>query len=143
MDDIFQDLPIKAPIDRVFGAVSTPNGLDSWWTKRSSGAASKGSTYELWFGPEHDWRATVTKCSPNTEFELNLVDADADWTGTRVAFHLDERSDMTWVHFAHTGWPSSNEHYRVSCNCWALYLRLLRRYLEHGEFVPYEERLDA
>jgi uncharacterized protein YndB with AHSA1/START domain len=31
----------------------------------------------------------------------------------------------------------------VSCYCWAMYLRVLRRYLEHGERVPYEGRLDA
>jgi hypothetical protein len=26
---------------------------------------------------------------------------------------------------------------------WAMYLRLARRYLEHGEFVPYEKRLEV
>jgi len=31
----------------------------------------------------------------------------------------------------------------VSCYCWAMYLRIMRRYLEHGESVPYERRLDA
>ena len=35
------------------------------------------------------------------------------------------------------------EFYRVSCNCWAMYLRILRRYLEHGEIVPYDVRLDV
>jgi hypothetical protein len=27
--------------------------------------------------------------------------------------------------------------------CWAIYLRVLRRWLEHGERVPYEQRLDV
>ena len=35
--DILHDFPIKAPLDRVFQAVSTPEGLDRWWTKRSEG----------------------------------------------------------------------------------------------------------
>jgi len=47
------------------------------------------------------------------------------------------------VHFYHKGSPSVNAHYRVSCHRWALYLRILRRYLEHGEFVPYADRLDV
>jgi hypothetical protein len=34
-------------------------------------------------------------------------------------------------------------HYRTSCHCGALYLRILRRHLEHGESVPYERRLDV
>ena len=43
----------------------------------------------------------------------------------------------------HLGWPEANAHYRTSCHCWALYLRVLRRYLENGESVPYEVRLDV
>ena len=37
----------------------------------------------------------------------------------------------------------ANEHWRISCYCWAMYLRLIRRYLEYGETIPYESRLDA
>jgi len=39
------------------------------------------------------------------------------------------------------GWPAVNEHYRISSYCWAMYLRILQRYLEHNESVPYESRL--
>ena len=143
MSDILHELPIKAPLDRVFHAVSTPAGLDTWWTKHSTGVPEEGARYELSFGPEYRWRATVTRCIPSAEFELQLVYADSDWLGTRVAFRLETRSGATLLQFRHTGWPSPNEHYRVSCTCWAMYLRILRRSLEHDESVPYEERLDV
>jgi len=122
---------------------ATPGGLDAWWTKRSAGEPSEGAEYELWFGPEYDWRARVTRCVPDAEFELELTRADADWTGSRVGVHLENQGDTTRVRFRHTGWPAANAHYRTSCHCWALYLRVLRRYLEHGESVPYEDRLDV
>ena len=143
MADIFQDLPIKAPLDRVFRAVSTPEGLDTWWTKRSAGNPQEGAEYELWFGPAYDWRAKVTRLVADCEFELEMVRADSDWLGTRVGLRLEPREGATWVRFSHTGWPSANDHFRVSCHCWAMYLRILRRYLEFGESVPYEERLDV
>jgi uncharacterized protein YndB with AHSA1/START domain len=143
MADIFHDFPIKAPLDRVFRAVSTPQGLDTWWTMRSAGSPREGAEYELWFGPDYDWRAKVTRYLPDSEFEIEMVRADGDWRGTRIGLHLESRGKVTWVRFHHTGWPSSNEHYRVSSTCWAMYLRILRRYLEHGESVPYENRLDA
>jgi uncharacterized protein YndB with AHSA1/START domain len=57
MADIFQDLPIKTAPDRVFEAISTPRGLDCWWTKTSAGEPKAGAVYELQFGPEYDWRA--------------------------------------------------------------------------------------
>ena len=93
--------------------------------------------------PEHDWRARVARCEPEREFELELTRADADWLGTLVGFRLKRRGDLTWVQFHHTGWKTANQHYRISCHCWALYLRLLRRSLEQGETVDYERRLDA
>lgn len=143
MADILHDLPIDAPPDRVFHAVSTPEGLDTWWTQRSAGAPQEGAEYELGFGPEYDWRARVTRCVPGREFELEMARSDRDWLGTRVGFRLEPRGYGTWLRFSHTGWPAPNEHYRISCNCWALYLRVLRRSLEHGESVPYEQRLDV
>jgi uncharacterized protein YndB with AHSA1/START domain len=143
MPDIFHDFAIRVSADRVFEAVSTASGLDAWWTKRSAGEPAEGAQFELCFGPEYDWRARVTRYVANSDFELQMVRTDADWLGTHVGFHLDGGSGKTWVRFHHTGWPSLNEHYRISCYCWAVYLRILRRYLEYGERVPYEQRLEV
>ena len=143
MADIFHYFPIKASAQKVFQAVSMPTGLDAWWTKRSSGRPEEGAEYELWFGPEYDWRAVVSRCVPNTEFELRVRTAQEDWRETRVGFLLEEKDGVTQVQFHHSGWPEANEHYRGSCYCWAMYLRLLKRYVEYGELVPYETRLDA
>lgn len=107
------------------------------------GQPVEGAEFELWFGPEYGWRAKVTKVASPSEFELQITKANADWLGTRVGFRLSSRADATDVRFYHTGWPTPNEHRRISCYCWAMYLRILRRYLEHGEQVPYERRLDA
>lgn len=143
MADIIQQFPIKATRQRVFDAVSTPAGLNVWWTQRCAGIPKEEAEYELWFGPEYDWRAVVSRCVAGSEFELEIVSAQEDWLGTRVGFVLDEQDGVTQVYFQHLGWPAANEHYRVSNHCWAMYLRLLRRYLEHGEVVPYETRLDV
>jgi uncharacterized protein YndB with AHSA1/START domain len=140
MPDIFQHFQIHGPAAKVFDAITTPHGLDTWWTKTSS---LDGNDYALGFGPGYDWRARVTRSAPGREFEIQLGDDDPDWARTRVGFALDENNGTTNVRFHHTGWPESNEHYRISCYCWAMYLRLLKRYVELGEVVPYENRLEA
>lgn len=143
MPDILSDFPVKAPATDVFRAVSMPDGLDQWWTKRSSGSPVLGTEYELWFGPGYDWRARVARSAPPRQFELEIVRADPEWIGTRVGFELAGTGNVTQVRFSHVGWPESSGHYRTSCYCWPMYLRILRRYLEHGEIVPYEQRLDV
>jgi uncharacterized protein YndB with AHSA1/START domain len=127
----------------VFEGISSPAGLDEWWTARSSGSPVMGTEYELWFGPEYDWRAVVRKSRPGEVFELELTRAMKDWHGTRVGFELAPNDSGTMVRFYHAGWNGESEHYRISCYCWAMYLRILRRNLEFGEQVPYEKRLDV
>jgi uncharacterized protein YndB with AHSA1/START domain len=143
MADIVHDFFIKAPTARVFGAISEPSGLDQWWTKRASGTPQLGAEYQLSFAPEYDWRAVVSTCLPPFQFELQVTSAHSDWCGTSIGFFLEEEGQRTIVRFHHRDWPVVNEHYRVSCFCWAMYLRVLRRYLEHGEEVPYDARLDV
>jgi len=141
--DILHDFPIHAPAARVFDAISTARGLDAWWAEESSGEPLEGTELALGFGPEYRWRARVVRSRPPVEFEIELTHADADWTGSRVGFVLEPNGEKTQVHFRHVGWPQPNEHWRISCFCWAMYLRLLRRYVEQGEVVPYHQRLDV
>ena len=130
----------RRPPERVFEAISTPTGLDQWWTKTSAGEPRLCAEYDLVFGPGYGWRAKVTRCEASAELELELVEAHEDWLGTRVGFALAADGDATAVRFRHTGWAHANAHYRHTNYCWAMYLRIMGRAIEHGESVPYEER---
>lgn len=143
MADIFHYFPVNAPIDKVFEIISTPSGLDKWWTTKSSGKTALGETFDFFFEPNYNWTAVVSKCVLNKEFELTMQTSDEDWEGSKVGFRLTDKNNLTEVQFYHTGWKADNEHYRISNFCWAMYLRILRRNLEFGEFVPYAERLNV
>ncbi len=143
MPDITHEFPVSAPPPRVFQAMATPAGLDAWWTLTSAGDPVPGGVYALGFGPGYDWEAVVRSVTPDVALEWELTKADEDWTGTRVGFRLDPAGGLTSVRFHHTGWREANRHYRVSSFCWAMYLRLLKRYVESGDRVPYSKRLEA
>ena len=144
MPDIFHMFPIEASADKVFEGMSTARGLDNWWTKNSEATRTRGATYTLDFGPQYIWKAIVTKLDDNKEFELQMTEAHEDWLNTKIGFSLNDREhNVTEVNFYHIGWPTNNEHYKISCYCWAMYLRILKRYIEYGEQVPYEKRLSV
>ena len=143
MASIFHSFPIQTSPDKVFEAISRSRGLDSWWTKRSEAEPELEGNYSLDFGPQYIWQAVVTKYIESTTFELQFWDADADWKGTKVGFSLIPKNGNTEVNFYHTGWLENNEHYRISSFCWAMYLRILKRYIEFGEQIPYEIRLNV
>jgi uncharacterized protein YndB with AHSA1/START domain len=141
MADIFHNFPIESPPEKVFQGISLSDELDKWWTKNSAVNPVPGGIYTLDFGPGYVWKAIVTEFVKDKLFELKMTEADADWLGTKVGFNLITRQGKTEVNFYHIGWPQKNEHYKLSSYCWAMYLRILKRYLEYGELVSYEERL--
>lgn len=143
MADIFHYFQINATVNKVFDTISTPNGIDMWWSKKSSGKAEVGEIFYFHFEPDYNWTAIVSKCIPDKEFELTIQNSDNDWSGSKVGFHLINKNNFTEVQFQHLGWKEDNEHYRVSNYCWAMYLRLLKRYLEFGEVVLYSDRLNV
>ena len=141
MTDILHAFPIEASVGPVFAAISTPAGLDAWWTASSAGEPRAGAEYQLDFGPEYHWRATVVAIVPDRIFELELTVAMDDWRGTRVRFDLEASGGTTQLRFGQLGWPGATAHYQTSNYCWAMYLRILKRYVEFGERVPYDRRL--
>lgn len=143
MPDVLHDFVIDASPRQVYDMVSTAAGLDRWWTKRAGGKPVKGEEYVLWFGPEYDWRARVVQAVPDEVFELEVTRADDDWMGTKVRFDLQGKENGTKVRFSHAGWAEASERFRISSYCWAMYLRLMKRSLERGEFVEYGQRDSA
>jgi uncharacterized protein YndB with AHSA1/START domain len=143
MPDILHDYVIEAPASKVFDAVATPRGLDAWWTLESAGEPRLGAVYRFYFGPQYDWRGVVREVVPAKRIEWEFTDCDDDWRGTRLSIRLEPRGATTGVVFAHRGWKEENAHFRTSTYCWAMYLRLLRRYVENGEVVEYDRRLDV
>lgn len=141
MATIYHYFPINIAPSSVFKSISTPEGLNTWWSKNATGNPKIGEKYTLSFGPQYHWTAIVTKYVLHKEFELTITDADIDWTATKIGFRLTYENAITQVQFYHMGWKESNTHHRVSSYCWAMYLRILKRHLEFGEEVPYKDRL--
>ena len=143
MADIFHNFPIKGSAQKVFDAISTAQGLNSWWSETCDAEPGENAVYNFGFGPGYEWTAIASQYEFGREFELIFTNADADWNNTRVRFCLNESDGVTEVRFHHLDWPEANDHYQISCFCWAMYLRLLKRFVEVGEVVPYEIRLEV
>lgn len=140
MPDIQHRLAIKADPSRIYDAITTPSGLNAWWTKDCEGSPEVGAPYRFYFSDDFDWKAEVVEVEPGRVIAWRFTDAEPDWTGTTLRLELQEESDQTWLSFLHSDWASDNEHFCHSSFCWAMYLRLLRRFVEEGTTVAYESR---
>jgi uncharacterized protein YndB with AHSA1/START domain len=143
MADILHNFHIHASPAEVFNSITTPEGLNAWWTEESDGQPIVGTTYRLNFGEPYRWQAVVTKSKPDELFELRMTKADDEWIKTKVGFRLAEKDKQVDVSFYHKGWRNKTEHFKISNFCWAMYLRILKRNIEFGEIIPYSKRLSV
>lgn len=141
MPDILHRFQVNAPASRVFAMFADPKLLSEWWTLDAEGTADSGEIWRFGFGPDDQWQGLLAACDPDRWIEWEITAADADWTGTRVGARFAARdADRTIVDFYSSGWRHANDHFRTSSCCWANYLRVMRRFVEHGERVPYDQR---
>lgn len=141
MQTIYHDFVIDVPREKVFEAVSTPEGLNNWWTLRCKGKPGLKEKYNLYFSEEYDWFANVSKFEENEVIEFSMTDAMDEWLPTQFGFILKkENADHTYVQFYHENWKEVSQEFRIASYCWANLLRQLKQYLEKGIITPFEER---
>ena len=118
MHTIYHDVFIKSEPSLIYKAVSTSQGLNNWWTLKSSGFPRLGELYNFYFTPEYDWHGEVVKADKDVSFHIKMIKADEDWSPTVFGFDFKKVKEGTWVQFWHKGWPECNHHFRRSSWCW-------------------------
>lgn len=72
-----------------------------------------------------------------------MFDCEPQWLNTKVGFHIKPDKNGCWLEFSHREWKDRSENFPMTSYCWAVYLRLIKKYLETGVVVEYEKRLDV
>lgn len=142
MNEINHDVFIYADLPEIFEAISQPDKINQWWTKRCSGEVKLSATYNFYFSNEYNWFGNVHSLEEGKAISWIMTESDEDWNNTVFGFNLvAEEKGKTRVQFSHIGWNTSNEHFKQTSFCWAMYLYLLKKLIENQEVTLFEERI--
>lgn len=141
MVDIVHRVGIRAPVSRVYAALTTLDGLAGWWTQDTTGCADLDGQITFRF---HDpagremgaFVMGVAALVPDQLVHWQVQQGPAEWLGTEVAFRLSEQDGQTLVLFSHRGW---REEVAFTAHCsmkWATFLLSLRALVETGQGRP-------
>lgn len=141
MVDIIHRVGIKAPISRVYAALSTVEGVAGWWTKGTTGESKPGGNIEVRFltpsGKEIGGMGMeVRALDPNKTVHWHFKSGPAEWVGTDVIFDLSQDGEYTIVLFGHKNWREGNEFTSHCSMKWATFLLSLRQLVETGQGKP-------
>ena len=131
---------ITAAAERLYEAITTPEGIRSWWTTDVAMEDHAGG--KAVFGFENH----------AVSFEMRIVELVApslvrwrcdagtskEWIGTTQEFGLEPQpGGKVILKFSHRGWKPDSQ-YAYSCNTtWGHLFVLLKNYAERGEEKPY------
>lgn len=139
--DIIHRIGIKAPIAKVYAALSTVEGVAGWWTRETTGASTPGGTVNVRFlSPKGDevgrMEFEVVRLNPNSAVQWRFRAGPKEWIGTDVTFDLSQDGDTTVVLFGHRNWREAVE-FMAHCSMkWATFLLSLRALVETGKGMP-------
>ena len=141
MVDIIHRVGIKAPVSKVYVALSTIEGLAGWWTKETAGASQLGGNIEFQFstpGGERigGFNMEVMALDPDREVHWRVKSGPEEWLGTHVTFKLSCDGEYTIVHFGHRNWREAVEFTEHCSTKWATFLLSLKDLVERGEGKP-------
>lgn len=141
MPDIVHRIGIRAPLSKVYAAVSSPKGVAGWWSRETTGTSRTGGTIDVRFrspaGTEIGRMAfDVTKMVPDTEVHWRFTAGPEEWVGTDATFQLSREGDMTLLVFGHRNWREQME-FMAHCSMkWATFMLSLRQLAETGKGQP-------
>ena len=118
-----------------YTALTTREGITSWWTSRAEVA---GDRLSMSFpDAPMTWDMRVTAAERPTTLEWDCTGGPPGWAGTRLRWGVEPTDGGAVVRFDHTGFPDVDDMFRVVTVGWAQMLLSLKAHLETGARKPF------
>jgi uncharacterized protein YndB with AHSA1/START domain len=131
MPDILHRVGINAPVEKVYAALTTIEGLQHWWVVATAGSAKLGRVIDFGF-----CGMKVVASKPGKLVHWKCVRGPEEWIDTEVSFELKWEEEQTFVIFKHAHWQEPVEFMHHCSTKWATFLLSLRDWLERSEGRP-------
>lgn len=143
MAEINHFIGVRAPVSKVYEALTTPEGLAKWWTADVSGEANRGGgLVKFRFGDHGGPDMRVEAVEPNTSVEWLCVEHQpGDWRNTRFRFELRPGDGQVVIRFRHYDWAEAGDFLAFCSTKWATFLLSLRESVETGVGRPWPHDL--
>jgi len=123
---------IDAPIEKVYQAISSIEGLQNWWTIQTKGNSVLGGQIQFDFGDFEGPLMQVVALETKKKVQWRCIKEEDLWYNHGFSFDLDHNENKTRLRFTHSNWEETNDFY-AHCNfSWGRYLESLRQYCQHG-----------
>ena len=144
MSDILHRVGIQATPQKVFEALSTQEGISSWWTSKVKVQPEVGSVMEMRFKNDSlIMHIQIEELNPPIFLKWRVLAGPPEWIGSTINFLLKLNGNETVVLFAHRGWKEQVDFMHHCSTKWGYYMFSLKALLEEGKGTPHPDELPA
>lgn len=141
MSRIVLAIDIASDAGSVFDAITSQEGLASFWTPDVTASAELGATLRFGFEPAPvDLELVLDTAERGTQVVWTAGDAWPDWSGTTItwSFAASPMPDSVRVVLVHDGWSDDYADAELGsvAYTWALVLGALKGYVETDAAQP-------
>lgn len=137
MARIVLETSIAASPATIVDALTTSEGIASWWTDDVDYEGGAGGSMRLGFPVAPlPFELLVERISGDAVAWRSTGEFPPHWVGTTVRWTLIPDGKGSTVHLAHDGWTSDEGPFASAAYTWAQLLGTLKRHAEIGEVNP-------
>jgi hypothetical protein len=158
MPNIRHNLLIGASAEKIYNAITTEEGLSSWWTPNTAAKDEVNSIAFFPFGNDYYKEMKITELNSYEVIKWECIKGDAEWVGTNISFTLLSSNkknilntnpeilgqieqqitgEVTMLIFQHDDWKDYTVMF-AECNyTWGQFLRSLKLLCETGKGRPW------
>lgn len=129
------NVSIMAMPEKIYQAITTQEGLASWWAKQTIARPEEGFVNVFSFGSFRNEMKVMT-LAPNMAVEWLVINSIEEWVGTRISFNLETKGEKTLLRFSHSEWRLSTDTLAGCTYDWAWFIRSLKAFCETGTGMP-------
>ena len=124
MPDIMHLVHLDVPVQQVWSAIATADGVRRWWTDDADFDGRVGGWGEFrFYDGGRVTRVEVMSFEAPTRTGWRVsASFRPEWVGTMIEFELSPDGDGTCLRFAHRGFPAADDDYAVCTTGWGIYL---------------------
>ncbi len=138
MKKIIHAVHVHAAPARVYGALTTVEGLAGWWSKKVTVEPGVGGLVRFTFAGDFHPHMKQTALDTNRRVAWTCVDGHDNWSDNTFSFALNERDGETMLQFEQQyARELTDEAYGIYNFNWGYYLSSLKALCEQGEGTPF------
>lgn len=131
MPEMYHEIQVQAPPEKVYQAIATREGLRSWWTSDTVAEPRVGSVAEFGFHSRAGvFRMRVEELQPGRRVVWACLGDPDEWRGTRLTWELSAKNGGTLLRFVHAGWCSTGGIFATCNSTWGELMYRLKNYAE-------------